>query len=1398
MECGGEGGRGAAVRPTRAPSRRPSLPPTRGPTGSPTISPLTSVPSRTPTGQPTTPPSSSPRTPGPTSHPSLPPSRSPSPFPSAPPTEVPSNMPSINPSYSPTSGPTLRPSPAPTVPPTIYPSRAPILSPSASPTRNPSRRPSPPPTATPTLPPSRDPSRSPSHSPSPPPTGLPAPSPSIPPSWGPTKPPTRGPSLRPSASPSTVPTLPPSREPSWWPSVPPTRGPSTGTPTQPPSPAPTGAPSLSPSRRALYTCTAGPPSDRCLCPTVGSQPEPRCVGAAAASPLPGAVVLWVDVCRRGACTSARRCGGEGLIDSCSCHGARVGALCPSGKCAPNGACRSSPKCPQSPGVVCTCRHAPVGARCAALAECGGDGLCSRIADAEAVRGRRFQPRRFFSEADLDLSHRLSPREAVVGLTRLGSPLAAQKPLQGSRSEAGAVSLSGFAAQGLWRRSLFGFFNTDAAGELTPAEVRAGVERLLGRNVSGAEQAALMAAADPDSSHTVSISEWLASGPFWALLFDHFRTDPLPNSLLLAGVVRLSRGALAPLAGAELAAQVDADGNGTVSRAEFVHGGELWLGYFTALDADASGGVSSEELRAGVEALRGGAPSAASMRMIVDAADADGTGGLSRLEFAARWEGWHTRVFRAAAGGRDRLTPAQLEHLLRKGGLRGERWSQADLDGSGAVSPEEFFSDADTWRVSVYRTLQGNRSGTEVGLDTLSGIITRLRVADPEKTVNVTDTDRSGGISLAEWVCPGPLWSALFEAADVDRSWTLSLTEFEGFVRSLPGTRLSRTSITRAFERLAAPGGNITPPSMQPRGGLWRLLFDEAAGGNATLTEPVFMGLLAHVGAEEWGEADADKSGSVDMNEWLPGGGMPGVLFREGDVDASNTLSVHELRRLLAFCDADNEAEGILDSVFGGVTSIGREEWLASRVVQEWFFDCFTFDEELTVDNLTSTLAGIRGVPIEAGALHLIFSLYDFDFSGDLAVSEFLSYVTTQPTMPTTAPSTPPPKGSLRQTIRIEVLRGRDFAERDAVASDPFVVVTALPGTIIGITPTLPRTRHPDWTFGSGNVFVAEVSETDRLEFKVEDRDPLGTDFLGHRVLRASDLPSGKAVRLVLHPRKDYPIDQWIYESQGYGTLEVRISVIAEHLRTGVAPNGGGESNSDLAISFSHPPGQVGPAASRGVWTRGLAAVAELYPDRVPLVWTVSNWGLWRIRLDADSLHATATGALVVFSHFDWEGKGELRSQKSVSGVLWVHSNGSAIHRDSTVVRVTVGGVVTDGTYPVSSTGETEVVLRHGPQPHVTHPHTTATLRDRGEGHGRVAQEDVTGPCTTELFGIGGILELRVCVPAWGNSAAAAVTAALTVLLIVTPIGSAVDFRRITDAATGGVAVPPGVPNEDSP
>lgn len=137
---------------------------------------------------------------------------------------------------------------------------------------------------------------------------------------------------------------------------------------------------------------------------------------------------------------------------------------------------------------------------------------------------------------------------------------------------------------------------------------------------------------------------------------------------------LAAGAAAVLAiltaGAAMAQQApargahgDTDGDGRISRAEFVDGR---IARLTAIDANRDGSINAEERRSGMDTRRNQRVSAR-----FETLDKDGNGAVSREEFSAVRE---MRGDRAGRGG---------DHNMRQGGHRGGR----DHNGRGRQGAE---------------------------------------------------------------------------------------------------------------------------------------------------------------------------------------------------------------------------------------------------------------------------------------------------------------------------------------------------------------------------------------------------------------------------------------------------------------------------------------------------------------------------------------------------------------------------------------------------------------------------------------------------------------------------------------------------------------------------------------
>ncbi len=143
-----------------------------------------------------------------------------------------------------------------------------------------------------------------------------------------------------------------------------------------------------------------------------------------------------------------------------------------------------------------------------------------------------------------------------------------------------------------------------------------------------------------------------------------------------------------------AARGDTDGDGRISRAEFVDGR---LARLTAIDANRDGSISAEERRSGFDTRRNQRASAR-----FEALDKDGNGSVSREEFTAR-EPRGDRAENAGRGGR---------HGMGRGGHRGGgrghgggEWGQgAETRGPLAIA------DVQTRLTTQFDRVDANRDG----------------------------------------------------------------------------------------------------------------------------------------------------------------------------------------------------------------------------------------------------------------------------------------------------------------------------------------------------------------------------------------------------------------------------------------------------------------------------------------------------------------------------------------------------------------------------------------------------------------------------------------------------------------------------------------------------------------
>ena len=162
----------------------------------------------------------------------------------------------------------------------------------------------------------------------------------------------------------------------------------------------------------------------------------------------------------------------------------------------------------------------------------------------------------------------------------------------------------------------------------------------------------------------------------------------------AGLAVLTAGAAIAQQAPGSTARGDADGDGRISRAEFVDGR---IARMTAIDANRDGSISAEERQSGVDTRRNQRASAR-----FEALDKDGSGSISREEFIAR-EPRGDRAEHAGRGGR---------HGMGRGGHRGGgrghgggEWGQgAETRGPLAIA------DAQTRLTARFDRVDTNRDG----------------------------------------------------------------------------------------------------------------------------------------------------------------------------------------------------------------------------------------------------------------------------------------------------------------------------------------------------------------------------------------------------------------------------------------------------------------------------------------------------------------------------------------------------------------------------------------------------------------------------------------------------------------------------------------------------------------
>lgn len=160
---------------------------------------------------------------------------------------------------------------------------------------------------------------------------------------------------------------------------------------------------------------------------------------------------------------------------------------------------------------------------------------------------------------------------------------------------------------------------------------------------------------------------------------------------LAAIALTAAGAAAAQTPPDRPHRGDTDGDGRISRAEFISGRVSRL---TALDTNRDGSVGREEMQAGREARR---DDMADRRF--DRADANDDGSISRAEFDAAREARPERGDRAGRPGRGGRG-AMMAGRRGRGGERGpvviaeaearlgEQFARLDADSDGYITPAE--------------------------------------------------------------------------------------------------------------------------------------------------------------------------------------------------------------------------------------------------------------------------------------------------------------------------------------------------------------------------------------------------------------------------------------------------------------------------------------------------------------------------------------------------------------------------------------------------------------------------------------------------------------------------------------------------------------------------------------
>eukprot|EP01062_Namystynia_karyoxenos_P053591 TRINITY_DN4347_c0_g1_i3.p1 TRINITY_DN4347_c0_g1~~TRINITY_DN4347_c0_g1_i3.p1 ORF type:complete len:2313 (+),score=265.60 TRINITY_DN4347_c0_g1_i3:94-7032(+) len=680
-----------SVSPSEQPTRLPSSSPTSLPSGVPTASPTT-APSRSPTSAPTMHPSTVPSwvpssspslapTLAPSRNPSGSPSVSPSVQPSKQPTLLPTGAPTTSPTSSPTTSPSVSPSASPSISPSTAPTRVPSVSPTTAPTGSPTRQPtdsptasptSAPTTAIPTVPPTVSPTRVPSASPtrSPTPhacndgshgchdlsdggvcyqdltgwrcdcapgywcsagcsgahvghtctivTGGPSHNPSWQPTYSPTSQPTISPTAVPTVSPSTAPTAAPStaptvsptgaptREPTSSPSVSPTLVPTTS-PTTQPTTAPSAGPSLGPSSSPTHRPTAVPTVNPTQGPSTSPTMQPTTAPSTAPTHNPSVSPTFSIICSEERPEKPCRCLGDGVPEPghaenrcwvAAPHGDHVGVCRASGTCVVTFQCGKGHY-----KAGCTCHGAPDDAYCGDELFCHHTGACVSRCPSN--------------------THWLqcSCKDAPVG-----ARCAAQ-----SECTSAGLCLRSADASGPSEdlAHLFDEVDSDGSGLLTVGELEAALRKLRRGGNATADALALVKMYGHYKGGGIS-RRGFGYQPVWRInLFDAFDEDgsgSLSFREFTDGLIRLG-------GEARVHSHVDADGDGSVSRSEWLGAAdEWWVEIFPRFGGDFKTGMTQDSLRRGLERLRLSAASNGTIQDFLEATDLDCSGRIELIEW----------------------------------------------------------------------------------------------------------------------------------------------------------------------------------------------------------------------------------------------------------------------------------------------------------------------------------------------------------------------------------------------------------------------------------------------------------------------------------------------------------------------------------------------------------------------------------------------------------------------------------------------------------------------------------------------------------------------------------------------------------------------------------------------